>query len=235
MQILLSRSRKWLSLLSRSLHHDFCPNANQYVYWLKQPIAGSFFAIAVSLLVSIYANANAWPVAISLVGVVIIGLLFPWLAVRMSSVSIHPIAKEVEEMETTSLVLQVKNWLPIPIWGFIIEGYLASPLPPAKFGDDAGDQDLSCDDTGLACVPPLSHASYHLPIAAEFRGCYPSSKVFVSCAFHSEFGRHAARSRLCDRSSFAQQLLELLRTSNGLGKNAPLLALAKRLVETASI
>jgi hypothetical protein len=44
-----------LTSVLRAANHDFCPNLNVYVYWLKQPIgwvvAATFFSLLIGLFV----------------------------------------------------------------------------------------------------------------------------------------------------------------------------------------
>ena len=192
MQSFLNRMQKRLQSIFSFLNHDFCPNANRYVYWLKQPIGWFVLAIACSILVALYANPMAWRIAAGLISVVVVGLLFPLIAIRSVVVELKPHQFECSELDQTELVLSVKNRLPIPIWGLFVEGYLSRPLPPVAFGStDTSRMEQTIEDSGLACVPAFSRADYFLPIAPPFRGRYPSGSVSISCAF--PFGIWKAR------------------------------------------
>ncbi len=192
MHILPERVRRRLLSILKVMNHDFCPNANRYVYWLKQPIGWFVLAIACSILVALYANPIAWKIAGGLISVVIVGLLFPLLAIRTVKVELKPHQFECHELDETELVLTVRNRLPIPIWGLFVEGYLSRPLPPVSFGTrDLSVSEQKMEDSGLACVPALSRADYYLPITPPFRGRYPSGNVSISCAF--PFGIWKAR------------------------------------------
>lgn len=162
---------------------DFCPSFNRYVYWLKEPVgwfvAGAFF----STLVGIYLSPIGWTVAGSLVALIAVGLAFPWLAVRWTHCSLAPVTPAVHEGENCELELTVRNRLPVPVWGLMVERY--SSLPDGEAGE-SGRADLA-----LASVPPWSLSRYRLPFHPEYRGMWPLVTPQICCAF--PFGIWTAR------------------------------------------
>jgi uncharacterized protein (DUF58 family) len=171
--------------------YDFCPNVNRYVYWLKQPIGWFVVAIAASMLIGAFFNSRGWIMAGGLLSVVVVGLIFPWLAIKTSSFTLRSQSDQVSEGEASRLILSVQNRLPISIWGLLVEGYF---------------DELSAS-TGLASVPPLSKADYHLPIEPNVRGRYPNQAVYMTCAF--PFGIWTARKQLTITCKLAVQPMTL--------------------------
>lgn len=172
------------------LNRDFCPWANQYICWLKEPVGWFLVATAVSILVGIFLSPMGWTLAAGLSAILILGLGFPWLATRTVICDLRPIHDELHEGDASHLELQVQNRLPIPISGLMIEGFLSQPLGNNQF--DTGD--LQVPDVGLARVPPLSRATYRLPICPQYRGRYPVQIPKIACSF--PFGIWTARRAL---------------------------------------
>jgi uncharacterized protein (DUF58 family) len=72
--------------------------------------------------------------------------------------------------------LTITNYLPLPITGLCIAGYLSEST------SDTDDSSKTVDCT-LARVPTLSRAIYRLPLRPEYRGRYPISRPELSCSF----------------------------------------------------
>lgn len=178
-------SAKFSNLLSMA-HHDFCPWANGYVYWLKQPVGWFVIATVASVLVGVFMSPVGWTIAFGLLGILFVGLGFPWIAVRTVQCAITPGFHEVHERQAAHLVLTVRNRLPIPVFGLLVEGYLTHS---AKVFDDS---DQSFDpDFGLEAIPAWSTATFRLAIRPEYRGRYPAQNPQIACAF--PFGIWKAR------------------------------------------
>jgi uncharacterized protein (DUF58 family) len=173
-----------LSRLNAAANHDFCPWANRYVYWLKEPVGWFVIATGASLLVGAFLSPIGWTVAAGLVAILILGLGFPWLAVRAVRCQLAPTIKEIHEQQDTHLELTIRNYLPIPILGLLVEGYLSQPFSRTEASDHV-------PDVGLAQVPALSQATYRLAIQPQFRGQYPIQVPQIACSF--PFGIWTAR------------------------------------------
>ena len=71
-------SRRILDLANQ----DFCPWANRYVYWLKQPIGWLIVAAAASLLIGMFLAPQGWIMFAALAAVIALGVVWPWIAIR---------------------------------------------------------------------------------------------------------------------------------------------------------
>lgn len=165
-------------------NRDFCPWANRYVYWLKEPVGWFVLALVASLLVGAFLSPLGWSVAAGLATVIALGLGFPWLATRCVRCQLRPVDWELQERQDSYLSFSVANFLPLPITGLRVEGYLSNPEE-----DGVGLQGPA--DCVLALVPAFSCATYRLPLRPEYRGCYPISKPQITCSF--PFGIWTAR------------------------------------------
>ncbi|MBB3204879.1 uncharacterized protein (DUF58 family) [Rhodopirellula rubra] len=166
--------------LSRLMTTDFCPWANRFVYWLKEPVGWFALATAVSVMIGLYFSPIGWTLAASLTAIMLTGMAWPWVAVRVTQCTLKPETDAVHEDIPCKMVMSVRNRIPIPVWGLAIEGY------------------LDCDADGnakptvaLACVPPFCTADYLVDVTPSLRGHYPTSKPQVTCSF--PFGIWTAR------------------------------------------
>lgn len=170
------------SWLNRVLTTDFCPWANRFVYWLKEPIGWFVLAIAASCIVGQYANPVGWAIASALSGVIVVGMIWPLIAIWATSSELRPEHPAVHEGMTCGMIFSVRNRLPVPVWGLTVEGYLDSE------GDD------SVPSVALTYVPPICVADYSIPVQPQLRGHYPILKPKIACSF--PFGIWTARREL---------------------------------------
>lgn len=178
-----SRPSDTQSKLNHLLNTDFCPQLNQYVYWLKQPIGWFVIAMIASVLVGAFASPIGWTIALGLGVLIVLGLAFPWLAIRTTQIELLPVIDEVHEREEVEFEVRVRNRLPLPILGLTIRGYLVN-LAEA-------DSEETLPEIGLSRVPSLSVAKFRLQGRPEYRGSYPITNPVMGCAF--PFGIWTAR------------------------------------------
>jgi uncharacterized protein (DUF58 family) len=170
--------------LSRVMTTDFCPWANRYIYWLKEPVGWFALALVASLLVGAFLSPLGWSVATGLATVIVLGLGFPWLATRCVRCELRPVDWELRERQDSYLSFSVANYLPLPITGLRIEGYFS------EAGENAEGIHAHAD-CALALVPAFSRATYRLPLRPEYRGRYPTATPEIACSF--PFGIWTAR------------------------------------------
>ena len=159
------------STLVEGLNYDFCPWANKYVYWLKEPVGWVVIAIGISVLVGLYVSHVGWVLAAAATAILVLGMAWPAIVVFGASCRLAPVRSGVHEEDACDLRLTVRNRLPIPLWGVAIEGYLDC------------DSDNIAPTIALASVPPLSTASYKLPVHPAMRGNYPIIQPKIASSF----------------------------------------------------
>ena len=170
------------SWFSRVLNTDFCPWANRFVYWLKEPIGWFVIATAASVLVGMYANPVGWTIAGALTCIMVVGMIWPLIAVWATRCDLRPEVDAVHEGDACRMIFAVRNRLPLPMWGLAIEGYL----------DCEGDE--SSPVVALSHVPPICVADYAIQVRPELRGHFPIQTPKVCCSF--PFGIWTARREL---------------------------------------
>ena len=174
------------SRLASVLTTDFCPWANRFVYWLKEPIGWFVLATAISVMIGLYFNPVGWTLAASLVAIMAVGMVWPLVAVRMSVCHLQPEVAAVYEDSPCRMIFSVRNRLPIPIWGLSVEGYLDV--------DEEDSLSASLPTVALSCIPPICVADYAVTVHPRLRGHYPIHAPQVACSF--PFGIWTARREL---------------------------------------
>ena len=170
------------SRLARVLTTDFCPWANRFVYWLKEPIGWFVLATAASVIVGMYANPVGWTIAGALSCIMLVGMIWPLIAVWASSCELHPEVDAVHEDMPCRMIFSVRNRIPLPLWGLAVEGYL----------DCEGDESLPV--VALSHVPPICVADYAISVQPSLRGHYPVQTPKIACSF--PFGIWTSRREL---------------------------------------
>lgn len=155
------------------LNHDFCPWANKYVYWLKKPIGWLTGGILAGLLLGAFVAPQAFAISAALLGLILVGTFWPYLAVRGVVGSIGWSRSRCIEGEEVEVQLTLTNRWPIPLWGLIIEA------DSEAIGDGRNvDQPLA-----LACVPPFSTSRFTWIARPTRRGVYPQQQSFIATGF----------------------------------------------------
>ncbi|KLU06687.1 hypothetical protein RISK_001251 [Rhodopirellula islandica] len=166
---------------------DFCPWANRFVYWLKEPIGWFVLATAISVIVGLYLSPIGWVLAASLSAIMVVGMAWPLVAVSVTRCELRPETNCVHEGDACRMLVSVRNRLPIPVWGLSVEGYL----------DCEGDE--AVPTVGLACVPPMCVSDFGITVNPTLRGHYPIQSPSVACSF--PFGIWTARRKLSTTKS----------------------------------
>lgn len=178
------------SRLSRALTSDFCPWANRFVYWLKEPVGWFVLAFLTSCLIGLYFDPVGWTIAGALALMISAGIAWPLVAISAIKVELHPDVDAVNEGSDCDMVVSVRNRLPLPVWGLVVEGYLdANP-------DDSED---ALPTAALASVPAWCRGDYRIRVSPELRGHYPLETPKVACSF--PFAIWTARKPMTDSSA----------------------------------
>ena len=180
--------REGKSLAARVLTTDFCPWANRFVYWLKEPVGWFVLATFASVLIGLYFAPIGWILAAALTSVIAVGMIWPAVAVRAVTCSLRPKKAQVHEDDPCELQFSVRNWLPMPLWGLSVEGFLDRSC---KYVDTE-----KLPTVALAFVRALTTSTYRFSIQPDFRGCYPDGDAMLTCSF--PFGIWTAKRKLED-------------------------------------
>ena len=180
------RGNSWLA---RMLTTDFCPWANRFVYWLKEPVGWFFLANLICVIVGTYLAPIGWTLAAALSSLIAVGIIWPAIAVRAVVFSLKAAERQCREDDPCELVLKAKNRLPLPVWGLAIEGFLDRRCST---------ETDSIPTVALAFVRALSTTTYRFTVRPELRGEYPDGDALITCSF--PFGIWTAKKTLRDIS-----------------------------------
>lgn len=179
-----SKAVRVLARADSALNTDFCPWANRWVYWLKNPVWVMVLAIAGSLLCGIMLNPLVLMLSALLVAVGGVGIVLPWLAIRGIRCRIVFDVRRAVQGQPTLIRLQVTNRWPLPVWGLsFIQGFAE---PTAQGGLRDGNEGVA-----LARVPGWSTVEYSWPFEPRRRGLYPNAAAEVETGF--PFGLYHAK------------------------------------------
>lgn len=169
-----------LSKANTALSVDFCPWANRYVYWLKNPFWVLMLAIGGSALCGFLVNPMVFVLTGLLVALVSAGVMLPRVAVRGIDCSVVFDVPRTRVGHPAVVRLTVTNRWPFPVWGLsLIRGFADDVRPD-------GDEGVA-----LARVPGWSTVEYSWSFTPRRRGQFPCAAAEVETGF--PFGLYHAR------------------------------------------
>ncbi len=159
--------------VSDFLHHDFCPWANGYVYWLKQPVGWFVLGGAAALLIGISVAPQALIVCAAMVAVAAIGVVWPWVAMRGISASLSFDRRRATEGSPVRVRIAVANRWPWPLWGLLVERGFFFHASAAH----------SSPGASLARVAGWSRTVFEWEFCPQRRGRYPLETSRLTTGF----------------------------------------------------
>jgi len=178
-QLLRAVQRRPLAWL---LEYDFCPWANRWLYWMKRPIASLALAGLAALACAILVKPLALVAFAATLLVVLLGYVWPSVAVRGLDCSLRFIQQRVSENEPATARVRIVNRWPWPVWGMALEG-----------GFDGGNEGINSRvaSVALARVAGRATTEFEWSFVPRCRGEYPSRPPRLVTGF--PFGlRHAS-------------------------------------------
>lgn len=169
----------WLQQTNAALNHDFCPGANRWLYWLKNPLVSLLLAAGISLLCGVFLKTEALFITAILLLVAGVGVALPWVAMRGVDVHLTFDARRSRVGQPVMVRLRVRNRWPWPSWGLsVVRGFALR---------DCNDTD---EGVSLARVPGWSTVEYSWSFVPKIRGCYPLANPEIETGF--PFGLYRA-------------------------------------------
>ena len=171
----------FLHRVNAALSSDFCPGANRYIDWLKNPFWILILAIAGAITCGIMLNPLVFGLAAILIVVTGVGVLFPWISIRGIDCRVSFDVRRTRVGLPALARLTVRNRWPLPAWGLsLIRGF-------AVDADKDGGEGIA-----LARVPGWSTVEYSWAFEPRQRGIYPNDTAEIETGF--PFGLlHASR------------------------------------------
>ncbi|WP_197455244.1 DUF58 domain-containing protein [Stieleria neptunia] len=170
---------------------DFCPWANRFVYWLKEPVGWFVLGTVVSVIVGLYLAPIGWTLAASLASVIAVGMVWPAVAVRAVNCRVTSSSVQVHEGDRCELQLAVRNRLPLPVWGLAVEGFLDRKREQSDHA--------ATPTVALAFVRAWAISNYRFSVQPVLRGRYPDGDAILTCSF--PFGIWTAKRKMQDVAS----------------------------------
>jgi uncharacterized protein (DUF58 family) len=167
--------------LADFLNHDFCPWANRYVYWLKQPVGWFVLGAAAALVIGISVAPQALIVCAAMLAVGLIGVAWPWIGMRGISCSLSFDRRRATEGSAARVRIAVANRWPWPIWGLMVDRGFFLPTNSAE----------SRPAVSLARVAGWSRTVFEWEFCPPRRGRYPIQAPELTTGF--PFGLWHAR------------------------------------------
>jgi uncharacterized protein (DUF58 family) len=156
------------------LNHDFCPWANRYVYWLKQPIGWFMLAAAAALLIGVSVAHQVLAVFAAIVVVIVLGVAWPWIGMQGISCGLSFDRKRASEGSSVLVRITVVNRWPWPVWGLTVErGFFLTRM------DSAEQIPAAC----LARIPAWSRTTFTWDFEPQRRGRYPTEAPRIASGF----------------------------------------------------
>ncbi len=161
-----------LQQTNNALSHDFCPWANRWVYWLKNPLWSLLLAAGLSSLCGICLKMEALFITVILLTIAGVGVALPWLAMRGVDVHLMFDIRRSRVGQPVLIRLRIRNRWPWPMWGLsLVRGFAL--------------RDTSDTDEGvcLARVPGWATAEFSWPFVPQDGGLYPLVAPEVETGF----------------------------------------------------
>ncbi len=164
------RDESLFNSLNQILYHDFCPQINQWVYWMKNPFWCLSLSILTALICGLLVNSAILYIAAALAIIILVGILWPWVSVKglSAELSFNKVRTQCGESVGARLIV-TNNW-PWPAWGV----YLRHPFSEHS--------DHLCE-VAIDCVPGWKTSEYTWSFIPRKRGVYSTSTAFLETAF----------------------------------------------------
>ena len=172
--------RRSLEAVLRAMNHDFCPGANQYVYWMKKPVGWVVAGTVFSALVGYFIGPQGYILMWALLALLLLGVVWPWLSMKGLSCKLFFQQSRTHEGETCKVILEVTNRWPVPAFGLMLSGNFLQELE--------SEEDLVA--VGLKRVPAWSVSRFEWPVKPERRGKLPGEIPELTNGF--PFGLYTA-------------------------------------------
>ncbi len=154
--------RSWPDALHAMLHHDFCPSANRWVYWIKRPEASLALAGVAALACAVFVQPIAFVAFGAILCTLALGWIWPVLAIRGLQSDLQFVHSRATEQQPTRARLRIHNRWPWPVWGLTLrDGF---------FPEDASAQAAAI---ALASVPGWHTSEFVWEFFPPCRGRFP--------------------------------------------------------------
>ena len=168
-----SSKRSLLTCAESVLSYDFCPWANRWVYWLKNPLWCLVLATGVSIVCGLFVNPQVFLLTGVLALVASLGTVWPHICMRGIRCQIEFDKRRAREGEVVPVKLTITNRWPWPVWGMsLIDGF-----------ESLSDGDSQTGAISLARVSGWSAMTFDWSFQPSQRGVYPTQRPTIETGF----------------------------------------------------
>ena len=158
--------------LTELLNTDFCPWANDYVYWLKKPLGILIVAAFASLLCGLFVASQGLVIAATITATIALGMTWPWIGLRGLSCELRFPQQRGIEGQSVPIEVVVRNRWPFPVWGLAVE--------EGFFHKQAGEDATA---VALSGIRGWSKTRFQWDFQPQCRGIYPTKQVKIATEF----------------------------------------------------
>ena len=183
------QSASILARLESFLSYDFCPWANRWVCWIKNPLCCLVAAALISVLCGVFTNPQVFLLTGVIALVLTLGTVWPKVCIRGIRCRIEFDRRRIREQESVPVKLTISNRWPWPVWGLnLTDGF--------EISNEEAEQDAA---VAVARVGGWSETQFVWEFRPTSRGVYPTQAPRIGTGF--PFGiLHAGRNVECDGS-----------------------------------
>jgi uncharacterized protein (DUF58 family) len=156
-------------------------SVGRFVAKASTPLGVLLAGAIAAILGGLFVTPQGFAVLAAILAVIVIGVAWPWIALRGVECTITFTARRGREGQPTPLSITVVNRWPIPVWGLAIEGALSN-------GSDG------CEAIPLAKISGWSRSVFHSNLTPACRGVYPRHSAQIVSGF--PFGVYRAAKRI---------------------------------------
>lgn len=168
--------------MNRVLAGDHFAGTHAYLLWVRHPLVALLAVGIVAGLCGCFAAREGFIVLTVVVGLMGVGLAWPWLSLRGVCATLEFPDNRGTEGTPVQATLRLVNRWPLPVWGLAVRG----GFPPAVEAADAGEWSVALD-----WVDAWSETRFEWTFVPRLRGEYPMAAPQLITAF--PFGIHEAR------------------------------------------
>ncbi|MHC4878575.1 MAG: DUF58 domain-containing protein [Planctomycetota bacterium] len=149
------------------LNYDFCPWANRFVYWMRHPLGFMAVTGILAICCAVFLNVYAWMAVAGVCVVLLLGTVWPWVALRGLEARLSWESPRVREGDVVRVRLTLRNRCPWPVWGITLRG---------GFRQEG-------TSTALARVAGMADVSFAWEFTPVERGVYPTEPPTMETGF----------------------------------------------------
>lgn len=116
----------WKNLVGRLRERKNFEWASPCVAWLRHPLGVLLQMGFAALLCGLFVAPSGYVVFASVVAVILIGCVWPWVGIRGVACQLEFATRRTEEGRPVNIELVITNRWPWPVWGLAVEGGFSS-------------------------------------------------------------------------------------------------------------